>query len=280
MKTVISASRRTDIPRWFLDDVIEWFKLGEVQVKNPFNQRLYKVSLRKEDVHSIVWWSKDFSRFLEKHAFFDDEGYNQFFQFTINGYSNQEYQILEPGMSTSLNDRLEQARALAAMYGPEKINWRFDPIVFWKEGETIKDNLQDYQHLASELARAGITRNTISFACWYGKCVKRAKKRQFEFIEPAVEQRISIANNLARIARDLGIIVYSCCNDDILRGDIILKSSCIDEELLSRLFGEPASIEHDAGQREACGCTKSRDIGSYDMACKHGCVYCYANPKI
>lgn len=278
MKTVISASRRTDIPRWFLDEVIDWFKSGEVQVKNPFNQKLYKVSLKKEDVHSIVWWSKCFSRFLEKHSFFD-EGYNQYFQFTINGYSNPDCQFLEPGITTSLDERLDQARMLATIYGPEKINWRFDPIVCWKEGEIIKDNLQDYQYLATELARAGITRNTISFACWYGKCMKRAKKRQFKFYEPTIEQRIAIANDIARIARDLGITVYSCCNDDILRDGKIKKSSCIDGALLSRLFGELASIEHDTGQREACGCTKSKDIGSYDMVCKHGCVYCYANPK-
>jgi hypothetical protein len=279
MKTVISASRRTDIPRWFLDDAIEWFKQGEIQVKNPFNQRLYTVSLKKEEVHSIVWWSKDFSRFLEKHDFFD-EGYNQYFQFTINGYSNHELQFLEPGMTTSLEERLEQARTLASLYGPEKINWRFDPIVFWNDGESTKDNLHDYEYIAQILASIGITRNTISFACWYGKCVKRAKKRQFKFIEPTAEQRLTIANNLARIARGLGITVYSCCNDDIMSDGQVLKSSCIDGSLLSRLFGEPASIEHDTGQRETCGCTKSKEIGSYEMICKHGCIYCYANPKI
>jgi len=279
MKTVISASRRTDIPRWFLDDAIEWFKRGEIQVKNPFNQRFYTVSLRKEDVHSIVWWSKDFSRFLEKHEFFDDN-YNQYFQFTINGYSSENIQFLEPGMTTSLDNRLEQARTLASIYGSQNINWRFDPVVFWNDGDLIKDNLQDYKYIATNLANVGITRNTISFACWYGKCVKRAKKRRFGFIEPTTEQRISIADDIVRIARELGITVYSCCNDDLLCDGSIIKSSCIDGELLSRIFGEPASIEHDRGQREACGCTKSKDIGSYDMICKHGCLYCYANPKM
>lgn len=37
-----------------------------------------------------------------------------------------------------------------------------------------------------------------------------------------------------------------------------------------------ASASKDTGQRTACGCIPSKDIGAYD-SCPHFCVYCYAN---
>jgi hypothetical protein len=277
MKTVISASRRTDIPRWFLVDVIPWFEQGYARVKNPFNQQYYTVSLKQEDVHSIVWWSKDFSLFLEKKDFFSK--YNQVFQFTINGYSDPVIQFLEPGMTSSLQDRIVQARQLALIYGPDKITWRFDPIVFWTDGSEMKDNLGDYKFIATEMAHAGITSNTISFASWYGKCRRRAHRLMFEYIEPSRELRLSTARRIALIAKKIGIQVRACCNADILLPGLVQQASCIDGNYLSSLFGEKASLDHDMGQREACGCTKSKEIGSYDMLCKHGCIYCYANPR-
>src|SRR3954471_10902643 len=67
-RRVISASKRTDIPafylRWFLDRVAD----GWVDVPNPMFRyasdplkRLSHVSLRSEHVQAIVWWSKNYA---------------------------------------------------------------------------------------------------------------------------------------------------------------------------------------------------------------------------
>ena len=55
---IISCSRRTDIPAFLMDWVIDKMKLGYVDVVNPFNRKqISRVSLNPEDVRCWVWWS-------------------------------------------------------------------------------------------------------------------------------------------------------------------------------------------------------------------------------
>ena len=53
-------------------------------------------------------------------------------------------------------------------------------------------------------------------------------------------------------------------------------SGCIDPALLERITGRRILVGKDPGQRPACGCALSVDIGSYHC-CRHRCRYCYAN---
>ena len=65
-KIIISASRRTDIPAFYSDWLIERLNSGFVEVTNPYNHTVYSVPLSPESVHSIVLWSKDFAPLLKK----------------------------------------------------------------------------------------------------------------------------------------------------------------------------------------------------------------------
>jgi len=270
MKQIISASRRTDIPAYYLDRLLEFIKQGYAEVRNPYSQKRYRVGLRPEEVHTLVLWSKNFRRFLENSDSFSR--YNLYFLFTINDMPE-----LEPGIP-DLRKRLDQIHELAVRYGAERIAWRFDPVIFRSDGPV--SGPETFQKIGEHIAQTGITRVIFSFLDMYGKVKKRNKALNLNLIDPPEAVKVEYAARLAGIAGALGMSLESCCEN---LGNIegITASSCINGALLARITGEPADTSKDKGQRKGCNCTVSRDIGSYDdMPCPNGCLYCYANPKI
>jgi len=270
MKEVISASRRTDIPAFYLERLIRFVKQGYAEVVNPYSGKVSQVSLLPETVHTLVLWSKDFGKFLQESGSFKD--YNLYFLFTVNDMPS-----LEPRVPL-LHTRLEQARELALRFGPRRIGWRFDPVIFHSKGPLTP--VETYSRIGEEMAKAGIRRSIFSFLDLYGKVRTRIDRLSLDIVDPPLAVKREYATRLAIQASELGMSLESCSE---IFGEIegITSSSCIDGRLLSSLAGEPAPLSKDEGQRPSCLCTVSRDIGSYSlMPCPHGCLYCYANPRI
>ncbi len=63
-KQILSVSRRTDIPAfymaWFMDRVAR----GVIDVINPFNRQVKQVAVSPDRVHTMVFWSKNFGPYL------------------------------------------------------------------------------------------------------------------------------------------------------------------------------------------------------------------------
>lgn len=278
MKEIISCSRRTDVPWWYYQWLQDALKEQSVTLTNWVSGDDYTIDLNPENVHSIVLWSKNYANVLRDEGRLKD--YNLYFQFTITGYSR----VLEPN-SPSYMACVKQIEKLATKYSPEQINWRFDPIIFSRDGEEEptekigRARLDMFESMCMNFSEHGLKRCTISFMESYDKVKARFSKRNFECVYPTDEQKIAFVKKMVEIAGEFGIQIYSCSQPLLEDIEGVKKSHCIDGEILTELFGERASKAKDSGQRKACGCSKSRDIGAYDKKCNGNCLYCYANPN-
>jgi DNA repair photolyase len=283
-KIVISASRRTDIPAFYMNDFMEDIHRGFFCIINPFNQKKSLIMATPDKVHTIVFWSKDYTNFI-KGRFIESLqklGYNLFFNYTIN---SQDF-ILEPGLPT-LDHRLTQLETLAGIIGGDAIFWRFDPICYYRcKDEKIRHNRHDFLKIADAVSDLGIRFCITSFMDMYTKIQKRLNRVPgLSFLDPPLEDKIKILQEMAQKLKKRHIDLLTCCENQILESIPlsfgIKASSCIPNHYLAKLYGSDLSLRKDTGQRikMGCGCRVSVDVGSYHrQPCYHNCLFCYANP--
>lgn len=286
-RRVISASKRTDIPAFYLGWFLRRMEDGWVDVPNPMFRyagdplkRLSHVSLRPEDVQAIVWWSKNYAvyeRFTDRLAVYP----NQYFQFTINPRCDGLAWI-EPDVPP-LDEALRQVRFLAGLPGgPSGIAWRYDPLLFWREDGIDRSSWDPdfFALMCRELTAVGVTTCFTSIADRYGKFEQRMR-RHFsgcELRDPSTEEIDTIAVDMSDVARAHRLRLYSCTEAALAANDGFEKGACIDGRLLGG--SKAAATDTKMRGREECGCTLHTDIGDYvTQECGYSCVYCYANPN-
>ena len=272
---IVSASRRTDLPAFRADWFAQRLEAGFADVANPFNARqIGRISLDPADVTAFVFWTRDPRPFGPVLDTLDRRGDRYYFQFTLTGYGPD----LEPGLPPAA-DRLEAFIALADRLGPERVLWRYDPIVL--SSRTPPDfHRRAFGSLCARLA--GHTRRvTISLVEYYRKVDRRLRALEangvsFDRQAATDEETLALIAGLAATAREHGMEMVSCASQVDLAAAGVPPGSCVDGGLISSLWGVSTPPGRDRGQRAACRCAPSRDIGTNDT-CAHGCLYCYAN---
>ncbi len=275
---IISASRRTDIPAfyaaWFMKRVQEGFFYRI----NPFNSKqVTGFSLKPEDVDAVCFWTKN-PRPLMKHLHeLDERGLNYLFQFTLNPYDA----VFEPHVPP-LQERIDTMIELARLIGPERVIWRYDPIIL-SSATPVSWHLEQVEHLSERVGNA--TRRLIfSFYDFYGPGEGRLGKAlrgvgiDLKDIT-ALEHRAElgpVAQGFKTCADRHNLEIFSCCEEMDLSTFGIEHGACIDGSLINNLFNVSVPPGKDKNQRNACRCTESADMGAYNT-CGFGCTYCYAN---
>jgi len=275
---IISASRRTDLPAFYADWCMARIREGFFYRVNPFNSKqVTGISLKPEDVDAICFWTKNPGPLLQYLDELDSYGLNYYFQFTLNPYDK----TFEP-MVPLLEERIVTFRELAGRIGPDRVVWRYDPIILTSNTQ-VSWHLKQAEYIAAQLK--GSTRRLVfSFYDFYGKGQGRLNKAlqgtgiNLEDITAPEHQAAlqQIAEGFKSIADRHGLQIFTCSEEVDLAATGIQHGACIDGNLIRELFKIEATTKKDKNQRESCGCVESADMGIYNT-CHFRCAYCYAN---
>jgi len=276
---MISASRATDLPACYPEWLRERLRGGYVDRRNPFNGRWHRIAFDRARV--FVFWSKIPAPLIPYLSEWDGQGLHYYFHFTLNDYEREGW---EPGLPP-LERRVRIFEELSARVGSARVVWRFDPLIL-SSGVTIPTLLDRVACLAERLKgrTEKLVFSFVDLSC-YGRVRRRVARVDPSIREFREEEQWEFAEKLAWFNRSWGFQLATCAEMSDFSGLGIRPNRCVDDELLRRIFGSdrelmeglgpPGSTPKDRGQRSACGCVESADIGSY-RSCRHGCLYCYA----
>jgi hypothetical protein len=265
---IFSASRRTDIPAFYGQWLVNRLRQGEAAVRNPVNPR--QVTVFRFDAMSvdcIVFWTKNPAPFLRYLPEIDSLGYKYYFQFTLTAYRNDiERNIDKSGV-------IDTFMELSSRIGKEKVLWRYDPILI-NERYSAAFHAESFDFLAEKL-RGYTEKCVISFVDPYP--FLKDTFAALHIAEPADGEMEAMAQKLCEIAgKYTPALRIAACSEKIDLGKYgVERGKCIDDELIARITGKSLAYRKDPSQRKACGCALSRDLGTYGT-CFHDCAYCYA----
>lgn len=275
---IISASRATDIPAFYADWFFRRLEKGHVRWRNPFSGQDSYVSFG--NTRFIVFWSKNLAPLLSYLPMIKERGIGCYIHFTLNDY---EAEGLEPNVPP-LSQRIETFRRAVEALGRGAVVWRFDPLILIDK-INIDTLLEKIAHIANALT--GYTEKLVfSFADIesYKKVSRNLRQSGINYREWDEESMRESAARLSTLNRNNWNLELATCAERIDLSEYgIGHNRCIDPELINRLAPDDEILQNslynaktDTGQRKACGCILSKDIGAYNT-CPHGCLYCYAN---
>ena len=263
---IICASRRTDIPAFHSEWLMNRIRDGYALVRNPIAKNvIYKVDLSPRNVDLLLLMSKDPRPIIPFIGELKERKINIGFQVTITPYGRD----IEPGVPDKA-DVAEAFREISGMIGKERMVWRYDPVIL-NDRYDVNYHRRKFGTLCRELA--GYTdRCVFSFVEIHEKLKGLSKEGVLR--EVSAEEADAFGQAFSPIAVENRMKLSLCCSEYDLSKYGILSRGCIDQEQMKALNVPFETVQ--VPIRDRCKCVKNIDIGEYDT-CDHDCIYCYAN---
>ena len=263
---IVSASRSTDIPAFYADWFFRRLEVGYSAWTNPFNGAQSFVSY--QNTRFIVFWSKNPEPLLQRLDYLKERHIGCYIQFTLNDY---EAEGLERGVPP-LAHRIDTFRRLVDKLGKGRVVWRFDPLIL-TDRISPESLLRKIENIGNQL-NGYAEKLVFSFAdiALYKKVKANLERNNVRYTEWTEEQMNRFAAQLSELNKQWGYQLATCGEKIDIEQYGISHNRCIDDSL----YAIKRKDNRDKGQRPACGCIVSKDIGEYNT-CPHQCEYCYAN---
>jgi len=280
---IISASRATDIPAFYMDWFFERWKEGYVLWNSPYNSAfIQKVWFDK--VHAAVFWTKDPFTLYRHIPKLSQCPFLFYVQITLNDYEQE----LEPGVP-ALSKRVTGFQKLSQTLGAHRVIWRYDPLLL-SDTISLCTLCSRVERLAQSLSTytEKLIVSFIQIEKYRGVQALLASSPHKGVREFTVNEKYQFILFLKEIEKKYQMKAHICCEEkDPFVYSYVSPANCIDRDLLFRLVAEQnkkdtefrAFLHHakrDPGQRKKCSCIHAKDIGQYS-SCLHFCRYCYAN---
>ena len=287
-KIVIVASRRTDMPAFYIDELITGLQQGIFHPQG-MRQKMWELQFTPGDIHCVGLWSQDFGKWIKRRNEVKCFGYKFWYRFTIL----PDDPVCKP-QAPPVKVQLDQLEKLVEIDGADCVLVFVDPLIQYRRiGErswinnVSRQTLTPIIHKAKEL---GINSISTSILDYYKKVERRAHDRgvEFRFFDPQniVDRNaiLAMVDTFKEITDQYGLVLKTCCEKFLHSSHKTIQGACVDGNYLNTLFGPGASEKADSGQRVqyGCGCTAAVDIGRYQTHgewshyCGHHCIQCYA----
>lgn len=259
---ILFASGRTDIPAFYSNCFINRVKVGFVDVRNPFNQKLVS-RIYFSDVDLIMFCSKNPLPMINK---LDTLNVPVLFHVTITPYGKD----VEPNIP---DKRLiiDGVKKLSLVLGIDNVVVRYDPI-FLSDKYNVDYHIKAFDKLCKNL-NGYVNKIIVSFMDEYKNV--RSNKNILKYRAFTREDYKKIGEAFSKSAMDNGMSVQTCFEDEDLTQYGFVKGECLSHELAYILTGKKFKSSN-VRKEKKCECVQMVDIGDYN-SCMHMCKYCYAN---